>query len=165
VPERMAGTASTAGGPVFGVPSKHGAELVWAGLSQPELRCCRCAGRVLDGAALIMRAVAEGGTAAAAPMREAALAEGAMLHHLLLAISGHGSRAKLSQVRQTDRWTDGQTGRRTDRQTGRQTDRQTEEEEVEERLRAFNSGDSWSDAHSFDVNSRLALLPGGQCFD
>lgn len=43
------------------------------------------AGRVLDGAALLMRAVAEGGAAAAGPLREAALSEGAMLHHLLAA--------------------------------------------------------------------------------
>jgi len=45
------------------------------------------AARVLDGAALIMRAVAEGGAAAAGPLREAALAEGAMLHHLLVAVT------------------------------------------------------------------------------
>ncbi len=45
------------------------------------------AGRVLDGAALIMRAVAEGGASAAAPLREAALTEGAMLHHMLVAVS------------------------------------------------------------------------------
>ena len=43
--------------------------------------------RVLDGAALIMRAVAEGGSGAAGPLREAALSEGAMLHHLLLAFT------------------------------------------------------------------------------
>jgi hypothetical protein len=42
---------------------------------------------VLDGAALIMRAVAEGGASAAAPLREAALTEGAMLHHMLVAVS------------------------------------------------------------------------------
>lgn len=41
--------------------------------------------RLLDGVALMMRAVAEGGVLAAAPMREAALAEGALLSHLLLA--------------------------------------------------------------------------------
>ena len=41
--------------------------------------------RLLDGVALMMRAVAEGGVFAAAPMREAALAEGALLSHLLLA--------------------------------------------------------------------------------
>jgi hypothetical protein len=35
-----------------------------------------------------MRAVAEGGANAAAPMREAALTEGAMLHHLCLGMSG-----------------------------------------------------------------------------
>ena len=45
------------------------------------------AARVLDGAALIMRAVAEGGAAAAGPLREAALAEGAMLHHLHTAVT------------------------------------------------------------------------------
>ena len=42
----------------------------------------------MDGAALVMRAVAEGGTSSAAPMREAALGEGAMLHHLAIAIGG-----------------------------------------------------------------------------
>ncbi len=42
---------------------------------------------MLDGAALIMRAVAEGGAAAAGPLREAALAEGAMLHHLHTAVT------------------------------------------------------------------------------
>ena len=46
------------------------------------------AARVQDCAALIMRAVAQGGASAAAPMREAALKEGAMLHHLLTATSG-----------------------------------------------------------------------------
>lgn len=46
------------------------------------------AARVQDCAALIMRAVAQGGATAAAPMREAALKEGAMLHHLLTATSG-----------------------------------------------------------------------------
>ena len=46
-----------------------------------------CAARVLDAAALVMRAVAEGGASAAAPMREAALAEGALLTHLLAALS------------------------------------------------------------------------------
>jgi hypothetical protein len=45
------------------------------------------AARVLDGAALIMRAVAEGGASAAGPLREAALAEGAMLHHLHVAVT------------------------------------------------------------------------------
>jgi DnaJ family protein C protein 13 len=48
------------------------------------------AGRVLDAAALIMRAVASGGENAAAPMREAALTEGAMLHHLSVGMSGAG---------------------------------------------------------------------------
>ncbi len=45
------------------------------------------AGRVLDAAALVMRAVAEGGANAAAPMREAALTEGAILHHLSVGMS------------------------------------------------------------------------------
>lgn len=45
------------------------------------------AGSVLDGTALVMQAIAEGGPSAAAPMREAALAEGAILLHLCLAIS------------------------------------------------------------------------------
>ncbi|KAK9915634.1 hypothetical protein WJX75_001835 [Coccomyxa subellipsoidea] len=54
--------------------------------------------RVLDAAALIMRAVASGGENAAAPMREAALTEGAMLHHLSVGMSGAGDpRAKLSR--------------------------------------------------------------------
>jgi len=34
-----------------------------------------------------MRAVAEGGANAAAPMREAALTEGAILHHLVVGMS------------------------------------------------------------------------------
>ena len=50
--------------------------------------CAYPAGRVLDAAALVMRAVAEGGANAAAPMREAALSEGALLHHLAAAVSG-----------------------------------------------------------------------------
>ena len=45
------------------------------------------AGRVSDGAALIMRAIAESGATAAAPMREVALSEGAVLHHLCLGLS------------------------------------------------------------------------------
>ena len=54
------------------------------------------AARVQDCAALIMRAVAQGGASAAAPMREAALKEGAMLHHLLTATSGQvNQKAKL----------------------------------------------------------------------
>lgn len=54
-----------------------------------DLRACAFAfaARVLDGAALIMRAVAEGGASAAGPLREAALAEGAMLHHLHVAVT------------------------------------------------------------------------------
>jgi DnaJ family protein C protein 13 len=42
--------------------------------------------QISDVAALVMQAVAEGGATAAAPMREAALAEGAVLHHLLSAL-------------------------------------------------------------------------------
>jgi hypothetical protein len=52
----------------------------------------RRTGRVVDGAALVMRAVAEGGTSSAAPMREAALGEGAMLHHLAIAVGGKARR-------------------------------------------------------------------------
>jgi hypothetical protein len=48
----------------------------------------------LDAAALVMRAVVEGGANAAAPMREAALAEGALLHHLSLAMAGQ-ARARM----------------------------------------------------------------------
>lgn len=44
-------------------------------------------GRVSDGAALMMRAIAESGATAAAPMREVALSEGALLHHLCLGLS------------------------------------------------------------------------------
>ena len=47
---------------------------------------CACAGRAVSAAAAIMRAIAEGGTAAAAPMREAALTQGALLHHLHTAV-------------------------------------------------------------------------------
>jgi hypothetical protein len=43
--------------------------------------------RVADSAALIMRAVTRGGAASAEPMREAALTEGAVLHHLIQAVS------------------------------------------------------------------------------
>lgn len=43
--------------------------------------------RMVEGTALLMRAVAEGGVLAAAPMREAALVEGALLSHLLLALT------------------------------------------------------------------------------
>lgn len=42
--------------------------------------------QVSDVAALVMQAIAEGGATAAAPMREAALAEGAVLHHVLRAL-------------------------------------------------------------------------------
>ena len=54
----------------------------------------------MDGAALIMRAVAEGGASSAAPMREAALGEGAMLHHLAIAVAGKASAspASLAQI-------------------------------------------------------------------
>lgn len=56
--------------------------------SQVSVMCVGdLAGRVLDAAALVMRAVAEGGANAAAPMREAALSEGAMLHHLSVGMS------------------------------------------------------------------------------
>lgn len=51
---------------------------------------------MVDGAALIMRAVAEGGASSAAPMREAALGEGAMLHHLAIAVAGKASASPLS---------------------------------------------------------------------
>lgn len=51
--------------------------------------------RVADAAALMMRAIAEGGAAAAEPMRAAALSEGAILHHLSCALGpqvwGHGA--------------------------------------------------------------------------
>jgi DnaJ family protein C protein 13 len=49
--------------------------------------------RVAEGVAVLMRAIAGSGTAAAAPMREAALREGAMLHHLLLATATTSSAA------------------------------------------------------------------------
>ena len=73
------------------------------GMSRGPVTCVRAllsfsafsqmgAGRVLDAAALIMRAVASGGDNAAAPMREAALTEGAMLHHLAVGMSGAGVR-------------------------------------------------------------------------
>lgn len=48
------------------------------------------ASRVADGAAVIMRAIAERGAAAAAPMRDAALREGAVLQHLQLALFATG---------------------------------------------------------------------------
>eukprot|EP00878_Enallax_costatus_P026801 GHUV01028800.1.p1 GENE.GHUV01028800.1~~GHUV01028800.1.p1 ORF type:complete len:258 (+),score=73.22 GHUV01028800.1:512-1285(+) len=48
------------------------------------------AARVADGAAVLMRAIAECGSAAAAPMRDAALREGAVLHHLQLALFASG---------------------------------------------------------------------------
>lgn len=48
--------------------------------------------RVADGAALVMRAIAETGASAAMPMREAALREGAFLHHLSVAMFAKGPR-------------------------------------------------------------------------
>jgi DnaJ family protein C protein 13 len=51
------------------------------------------AGRVADGAAVLMRAIAERGAAAAAPMRQAALREGALLTHLQLALFASGGAA------------------------------------------------------------------------
>ncbi len=59
---------------------------------------CVSAVRVADGVAVIMRAVAESGTAAAAPMREASLREGAMLHHLVSTQDMHISAAQLFQA-------------------------------------------------------------------
>jgi hypothetical protein len=50
------------------------------------------AARVADGTAVIMRAIAERGAAAAAPMRDAALREGAVLQHLQLALFASGAR-------------------------------------------------------------------------
>lgn len=50
------------------------------------------AARVADGTAVIMRAIAErGAAAAAAPMRDAALREGAVLQHLQLALFATGA--------------------------------------------------------------------------
>jgi hypothetical protein len=54
-------------------------------------------GRVGDGTAVIMRAIAECGAAAAAPMREASLREGALLQHLHRALFGPRARAGLSR--------------------------------------------------------------------
>ena len=48
------------------------------------------AGRVGEGVAVLMRAVAESGPAAAAPMRESALREGAALQHLQQALFAPG---------------------------------------------------------------------------
>ncbi|KAK9868448.1 hypothetical protein WJX84_004951 [Apatococcus fuscideae] len=53
--------------------------------------------RAVSAAAAIMRAIAEGGTAAAAPMREAALTQGALLHHLHTAVLSQGLQAAMSQ--------------------------------------------------------------------
>ncbi|KAF8069423.1 GRV2 [Scenedesmus sp. PABB004] len=55
------------------------------------------AARVADGAAVLMRSIAECGAAAAAPMRDAALREGALLHHLSIALFSSGDKAQLSQ--------------------------------------------------------------------
>lgn len=76
----------------FSLDTKKGGGLSWymlqevASLGAPLFALFEHpAPRLLDGVALMMRAVAEGGVLAAAPMREAALAEGALLSHLLLA--------------------------------------------------------------------------------
>ena len=53
--------------------------------------------RVADGLAGLMRCVAECGATTAAPMREAALREGALLLHLKKALFTPGARAALSQ--------------------------------------------------------------------
>ncbi len=54
--------------------------------------------QVSDVAALVMQAIAEGGATAAAPMREAALAEGAVLHHVLSALGpARAPRTQLSR--------------------------------------------------------------------
>lgn len=55
------------------------------------------AGRVADGTAVLMRAIAECGVSAAQPMRQAALREGAVLHHLHLALFASGVRGSLSR--------------------------------------------------------------------
>lgn len=55
------------------------------------------AGRVADGAAVLMRAVAQVGASGAAPMRDAALKEGALLQHLHQALFAVGPKAALSQ--------------------------------------------------------------------
>ena len=65
-----------------------------AALGAPLFALCHHpAPRVAQGAALLMRAVAESGAAAAAPMRAAALRHGAVLHHLhaaMFAAAGGG---------------------------------------------------------------------------
>ncbi len=66
---------------------------------RPEGACARRAARVPDAAALVMRAVAEGGASAAAPMREAALTEGALLTHLLAALVGQARISPASRGR------------------------------------------------------------------
>lgn len=48
--------------------------------------------RVADGAALLVRAIAESGATAALPMREAALREGAFLRHLSSSLFATGQR-------------------------------------------------------------------------
>jgi hypothetical protein len=63
------------------------------------------ASRVADGTAVIMRAIAERGAAAAAPMRDASLREGALLHHLQLALFATGVRERvLNCCRQLAGW-------------------------------------------------------------
>mmetsp|Transcript_48085 Transcript_48085/g.121362 ORF Transcript_48085/g.121362 Transcript_48085/m.121362 type:complete len:1147 (+) Transcript_48085:107-3547(+) len=69
-----------------------------ASLGRPLFRLAmHPANRGADGAALLMRAIAESGASAALPMREAALREGAFLHHLIPASFGKGHRAQLSR--------------------------------------------------------------------
>lgn len=69
-----------------------------SGLGRPLFSLfSHASGRVSDGAAVIMRSVAECGAVAAAPMRDAALREGALLHHLFIALFGKGFRSKLSK--------------------------------------------------------------------
>lgn len=69
-----------------------------AGLGRPMFALfAHPARQVGDATALVMRTIADGGAGAAAPMREAALAEGAVLHHLLKALGPSGERAKLSR--------------------------------------------------------------------
>lgn len=64
-----------------------------ASLGRPLFRLAmHPANRGADGAALLMRAIAESGASAALPMREAALREGAFLHHLIPASFGKGHR-------------------------------------------------------------------------
>lgn len=72
--------------------------MMLADLGSPLFRLFNhSAGRVSEGAAVLMRAIAECGSATAAPMRLAALREGALLHHLLLALYGKGNQSQLSR--------------------------------------------------------------------